>query len=565
VINKLKVQSNRFIPFVESIDSIPLPERFTFPFYYDPHPLCLIAAKELQEYLINQRDWEHNFGIDPAKKGMVIGKMFGVLVVQNEAGQLGYLAAFSGKLAGGNQFEKFVPPVFDMLTDGGFFNEGMEGLDDLNQEVLRIEADPEFELAKQELELTTNTSAHDLEEFRAMMRAAKAERKIRRTALNETPDSPEKETTLSNITRESLSLKAEFRALSMQWKERLENVSEKSGKFSNEIARLKQERKLKSGALQKRLFDNYHFLTIDGEKRSLWDIFQDTVQKQSPAGAGECAAPKLLHYAFDNNLTPISMAEFWWGDSPKSEIRKHGNFYPACRGKCEPILAHMLKGIELDENPLLIVPSEGKELETIYEDEELLVINKPAEFLSVPGKTILDCVYHRMKQRYPEATGPLIVHRLDMSTSGLMLIAKSKQVHKILQRQFIERTIKKRYVALLDGIVNEDEGIIDLPLRTDIDDRPRQLVCLEWGKAAQTKWEVLERSNDQTRVHFYPITGRTHQLRVHAAHPDGLNFPIVGDDLYGKKSTRLHLHAEWIEFMHPRSRERMQVQVTADF
>jgi tRNA pseudouridine32 synthase / 23S rRNA pseudouridine746 synthase len=259
------------------------------------------------------------------------------------------------------------------------------------------------------------------------------------------------------------------------------------------------------------------------------------------------------------------MAEFWWGVSPKSEIRKHGQFYPACRGKCEPILAHMLDGLDVEKNPMLTNHAEGKEIEIIYEDDSILVINKPAEFLSVPGKNVEDSVLARIKNKLPEATGPLIVHRLDMSTSGLILIAKNKEVHKDLQNQFIERTVKKQYVALLEGIVSKDEGLIDLPLRVDLDNRPYQIVCYEYGKSAQTKWKVIERLNDQTKVNFYPITGRTHQLRVHAAHKFGLNTPIVGDDLYGSREKRLYLHAESIEFIHPVSKKTLKVQVEPDF
>ena len=299
-----------------------------------------------------------------------------------------------------------------------------------------------------------------------------------------------------------------------------------------------------------------------GEIKSLLDIFQDKIPI---GGTGECAAPKLLQYAFQHKMKPLAMAEFWWGQSPKSEIRKHRNFYPACIGKCKPVLSHMLEGIEMDENPLLKNPAEGKEIEIIFEDEHLLVINKPAEFLSVPGRYIKDSVAQRMKDKFPEATGPLIVHRLDMSTSGIMLIAKSLEVHKFLQSQFIKRTIKKRYVALLEGIVSEEEGTVDLPLRADWNERPKQLVCYDDGKPAQTKWKVIKRKNQQTRIHFFPITGRTHQLRVHAAHPLGLKLPIIGDDLYGTKSDRLCLHAEWIEFLHPISREVMTIEVEAGF
>jgi tRNA pseudouridine32 synthase/23S rRNA pseudouridine746 synthase len=264
-------------------------------------------------------------------------------------------------------------------------------------------------------------------------------------------------------------------------------------------------------------------------------------------------------------LQPVALAEFWWGISPKSEIRKHGNFYPSCRGKCEPILGHMLQGLTVDDNPMLENPADGKSLPIVFEDKHIIVVNKPSNFLSVPGKTISDSVYTRIKEQYPDATGPLIIHRLDMLTSGILLLAKTKSAHKYIQYQFIHRQIEKTYVALLNGELEKDSGIIDLPLRTDIDDRPRQLVCYDYGKPAQTEFKVLSRENGKTRIQFHPITGRTHQLRVHAAHSLGLNMPIIGDDLYGIKSDRLHLHAASITFRHPKSKEPMTIDVASDF
>jgi tRNA pseudouridine32 synthase/23S rRNA pseudouridine746 synthase len=259
------------------------------------------------------------------------------------------------------------------------------------------------------------------------------------------------------------------------------------------------------------------------------------------------------------------MAEFWWGISPNSEVRKHKNYYPACQSRCKPILTHMLKGVEMDKNLLIENLAEQQKLEIIFEDDVILVVNKPSEFLSVPGKEIKDSVYSRIRKQYPNATGPLIVHRLDMSTSGILLLTKTKEDNKILQSQFIKRTIKKRYVALLDGSLTEKNGVINLPIRLDIDDRPRQLVDFTNGKPAETKWTVVAQKDNKTRVHFFPITGRTHQLRVHAAHKDGLNTPIIGDDLYGKKQDRLHLHAEYIEFEHPTTKEKMSFTVAPDF
>jgi len=259
------------------------------------------------------------------------------------------------------------------------------------------------------------------------------------------------------------------------------------------------------------------------------------------------------------------MAEFWWGQSPNKEIRKHQQFYPSCQGKCKPILTHMLTGIEMDTNPMLRNPAIGKELEIIFEDEKLIVVYKPEEFLSVPGIHIQDSVYARIKQQVKNIAGPIIVHRLDMSTSGLLVLAKNKKAHKNLQSQFINKTVRKRYTALLDGIVIDNKGTINLPLRVDLDDRPRQLVCFEHGKPAETKWEVIERKNGKTKIHFYPISGRTHQLRVHASHKLGLNIPIIGDDLYGKKSNRLHLHADTLEFIHPTTKQKMIFHKKADF
>ena len=556
---------DRFIHFKKTIDSIQLPERFTFPFYYDPHPLSLVAASELQDYLNSQNDWEHNFGLDSRNEAHSIGKMFGVLVVKNNNGELGYLVAFSGKLAGTNEHDLFVPPVFDMLTPDGFFNEGMLGLDALNQRVISLERAENYAISLKKLEAVKIEAAVKIEDHRELMRTAKAARKIRKLEASEMTDGKEKAAATNSIISESIGLKAQLRAMNKDWSDRIGKVESEVAVYEDEINDLKHLRKEKSKALQKRLFDNYHFLNILGKEKSLWEIFQATSLKQSPSGAGECAAPKLLQYAFKHSLKPITMAEFWWGDSPRSEIRKHGQFYPSCRGKCEPILGHMLEGIELDDNPMLVVPSIGKELETIYEDDHILVINKPAEFLSVPGKTIKDSVYHRIQENFPDISGPIIIHRLDMSTSGIMLVAKNKHAHKAIQKQFIDRTIKKRYIALLDGLINEDSGFVELPLRTDINDRPRQLVCEEHGKHARTEWKVIERSEGTTRIHFFPVTGRTHQLRVHASHAKGLNTPIVGDDLYGKRSNRLHLHAEWIKFMHPVTRQTMELQVNADF
>lgn len=554
-----------FTRFLTPIDTIALPEKFNYPFYYELHPLCIVAAKELQEYLQTQQDWIHNFGLDNTQTGLVIGKMFGVLVVQHQSGELGYLAAFSGKLAGSNHHKGFVPPVFDVLEEGGFFLEGEKELNQINRTIEQLEQDESFQQLQKNTEIKLAEIIHQIEEEKRKLREGKKDRKIRReTAKEELSDAEYLE--LCELLKEE-SLKQQYFAKKdlqvLQTKQ--EELAGELETYTNRIHHLKESRKEKSSALQQRIFEQYAFLNYNAESKNLADIFNYELKIAPPAGAGECAAPKLLQYAFQHHLKPISIAEFWWGQSPASEIRKHKDFYPACRGKCEPILKHMLKGLEVDENPMLVNPAEGKSVNMVYEDDFMCVINKPAEFLSVAGIHIKDSVYERMRAKFPDATGPLVVHRLDMSTSGLMLIAKNEEIYKKLQSQFIKRTVEKRYVALLDGEIVDDEGMIDLPLRVDLDDRPRQLVCYEYGKPARTKWRVITRKEGKTKVNFWPITGRTHQLRVHAAHVLGLGTPIVGDDIYGTKSQRLHLHAEWIKFKHPVSGKEISFCVEADF
>ncbi|MCO5260918.1 MAG: pseudouridine synthase [Crocinitomicaceae bacterium] len=555
---------SKFIAFKQSVDGIALPERFTFPFYYEPHPLAILASKELQNYIESQTDWKHNFGVDPAVTGMVIGKMFGVLVVQNKDGELGYLAAFSGKLADSNDYEHFVPPVFDMLTENGFYRKCERDLINQSAIIEQLENSEELKQLKNAITELENTCKIELQELKETNKISKKNRKIQRENAN-LLDESKKIALLKALDRESIIENFALKDLKHEQQNKLRIAQEQLVAFENHIKDLKTKRKQQSQDLQNQLFDQYHFLNALGETRSVLSIFQHIENGKPPSGAGECCAPKLLHYAYQHQLKPIALAEFWWGASPASEIRKHKHYYPSCRGKCEPILGHMLVGLDVDPNPMKINPAEGRELPIVYEDEDIVVVNKPTEFLSVPGKTITDSVLKRMESYLVGASGPLLIHRLDMSTSGLLLVAKNKYAHDFLQRQFIKRSVQKRYVALLNGVLERTSGIIDLPLRVDLDDRPRQLVCYEYGKPAQTKWELIEVKNGQSKVYFYPLTGRTHQLRVHAAHPQGLNMSIVGDDLYGIKTDRLYLHAEQLTFRHPRTKEWMTVEVKADF
>lgn len=604
--------------FKKPVSHLALPEKFTYPFHYTPHPLCVLAAEEVKEYIASRKEWQEE---------LASGKMFGVLIVQtdngitnNEENQIGYLAAFSGNLDGKNLHPYFVPPVYDLLQPEGFFKIEEEQISAINIRIRELENSGSYLDSKEKWKIETEQAKAVLNQAKAELKMAKEAREIRRQSSPELSGEEQ-----ASLIRESQYQKAEYKRLEKKWKKRLEELETEVRHFDIEIERLKTERKERSAALQRKLFEQFRMLNAQGEVKDLYTIFEQTVQKVPPAGAGECALPKLLQYAYLHQLKPLAMAEFWWGDSPKNEIRHHRYYYPSCKGKCEPILQHMLQGLEIDENPLLNPVHEEEELEIVFEDEWLLVVNKPAGMLSVPGKAEdRDSVYHRLKKKYPEATGPMIVHRLDMATSGLLLVAKTKEVHRDLQAQFANRSIKKRYVAVLDGVIIKTEketkpiaekailiakdtvstkktakaertgstGRIELPLCLNPLDRPRQMVSSEHGKEAITEYQIIseseritsesentfnesnridesERSINEsrkyTRIVFYPLTGRTHQLRVHAAHPEGLGCPILGDELYGKKADRLYLHAEYIEFRHPIYGNILCIQKEADF
>lgn len=538
-----------FHSFQTSIAGIELPRLFTYPFHYTPHPLCVMAAGEVQAYINKQTRW---------KEELDKGKMFGVLIVRTSNGQTGYLAAFSGNLCGSNSHSFFVPPVYDLLKPDGFFKIEEEQISAINHQIGQLQNCDRYLELQQKMERETSSSQQALSEARKVLKAAKEKREQRRLHR---PNENEQ----AAMIRESQYQKAEFKRLERYWKEQISEIKTELESFSSQIEALKAERRNRSAALQQKLFQQFNFLNAKGETKNLCAIFEETVQKTPPAGAGECAAPKLLQYAYLSGLSPIAMAEFWWGESPKTEIRHHGYYYPSCRGKCEPILRHMLQGLDVEPAPSERYSLSQNMPEILFEDQWLLVLHKPEGVLSVPGKSEEQSIYSLLRARYPEATGPLVVHRLDMATSGLLLAAKTQEVHRHLQAQFENRSIKKRYIALLDGILSEEEGVIDLPICPDYLDRPRQMVNEELGKTAITRYQVMDRKNGQTRIAFFPLTGRTHQLRVHAAHPLGLNCPIVGDELYGRKAERLYLHAEYLEFIHPVSGQRMVIEKKAEF
>lgn len=556
-----------FTTFENSIDSYSLPKRFTFPFCYQPHPLCVLAAQELQRYIQKQQEWQHNFGLD-GNTDNASGKMFGVLVVENREKEIGYLSAFSGKLCGQYTLGKFVPSVpqeQELFTEfDRRFETEQVAINKINHKLDDLKNNPQLTLLQNEIVSLSQCFQTELEQQQALMainrKNRKAQRRVAEQAGSDVTGIFEK------LAKESVHDKNQLKALKLKWQQAIGEKQQTLETLENEIKQLKDERQQRSSTLQSQLFEQYQLLNKHGKTKSLPEIFKPTPQQTPPSGAGDCAAPKLLQYAFKHQYKIIAMAEFWWGISPKSEIRQHQNYYPACSGKCEPILNWMLEDIALDENPLLANAAQTKNLEILYQDEVMAIVNKPNELLSVPGKNIQDSVYTRIKHLIPSASGPIIVHRLDMPTSGLMVIALTKRAHKQLQKQFIQRTVNKRYIALLDGVIKGKHGEITLPLTGDFNHRPRQMVCTESGKPAHTQWQLIEvTANNKTKVFLSPKTGRTHQLRVHCAHPSGLNTPIVGDDLYGKSANRLHLHAERITLKHPITRVEMTFQAAPDF
>ncbi len=588
------ILENCFTLFQQSIAAYDLPKRFTFPFCYEPHPLCLLAAQELQQQLKNHQQLSQEF--------TQTGKMFGVLLVANEQGDIGYISAFSGKLFADEFTDtcadahvdtltekegiKFVPPVVDMKAQADFFHSESKIINRLNSELEILQANPQLAEYQQLLTTMFNHQNEQLAQYQGQMSLNRQARKVKRGQAKESLTDDDLAQCFKQLAKESVYDKNQLRELKQYWRDLMVQEQQKLTVLTDDINAIKTKRKKLSTRLQKQLFKQYRLLNSAGIEKDLMELFQHAPYPIPPAGTGDCAAPKLLQYAFRHKLKPLAMAEFWWGQAPRSEIRQHKKFYGACSGKCQPILTHMLEGMTLDDNPLLVNPALGKTLEIVYQDNDIVVVNKPSEFLSVPGKNIEDSVYLRIKQQFPQATGSLIVHRLDMSTSGLMVLALTKRAQKNLQQQFINRTIKKRYVALLEGKVEEKNeekitGEINLPLRGDFDDRPRQLVCFEHGKQAKTQWQVIDVIEGKTKLYLQPVTGRTHQLRLHCAHPQGLNIPILGDDLYGnngfdshshnhsdskKQNTqRLHLHAQRLILHHPVSKNIMTFEVAADF
>ena len=554
-----------------------LPARFNNPFDYEPDALCRAAVKLLQA----------NLPIAPTE-----GKMYGVLIVERD-GQIGYLQAYSGQIA--DEGEDFVPAVFDYLQPDGYFKTHEAEITLLNQQIAQLKASTAYQQAQEDLKTIRQKAEKAIDEARKVMQGAKFLRDKRRK------EAFISEAERNEMTRQSQFLKAELQRKKKAYAEQIAAAQAIVNSYQEKITAWKRERKMKSDRLQRWLFSQFSLLNARGDCKNLLDIFRDYYLRNSPArtkaanitnvntaeraakeslaasllppsGAGECCEPKLLQYAFLHGYKPISMAMFWWGPSPKTEIRQHGNYYPACNGKCKPILEWMLEGIDVDYKDCNRTDYEtelalSERLKTLYEDDYLAVVVKPSGLLSVPGKGNQASIYSILCERWKGKSDAFMVHRLDMATSGLLVVARTSEVHKALQAQFIRRTVKKKYIALLPLSILEKqlptEGRIELPLSPDPDDHPRQRVDRTNGKPAITEYRLIGKTTygketlKAVKIELYPLTGRTHQLRVHCAHPDGLGTPIIGDNLYGQRAERLWLHAAHLEFTHPITQERM--------
>ena len=554
-----------------------LPARFNNPFDYEPDALCRTAVKQLQAKL----------PIAPTE-----GKMYGVLIVERD-GQIGYLQAYSGQIA--DEGEDFVPAVFDYLQPDGYFKIHEAEITLLNQQIAQLKASTAYQQAQENLKSIQQEAEKAIDEARRVMQGAKFLRDKRRK------EAFISEAERNEMTRQSQFLKAELQRKKKAYAEQITAAQTVMNRYQEQITAWKRERKMKSDRLQRWLFSQFSLLNACEERKNLLDIFRDYYLQNSPArtkaahitsvntaeratkeslaasllppsGAGECCEPKLLQYAFLHGYKPISMAMFWWGPSPKTEIRQHGNYYPACNGKCKPILEWMLEGIDVDHKDCNRTDYKtelalSERLQILYEDDYLAVVVKPSGMLSVPGKGCQASIYSILCERWKGKSDAFMVHRLDMATSGLLVVARTSEVHKALQAQFIGRTVKKKYVALLPLSILEKqlpaEGRIELPLSPDPDDRPRQRVDRTNGKPAITEYRLIGKTTygketlKAVKIELYPLTGRTHQLRVHCAHPDGLGTPIIGDNLYGQRAERLWLHATHLEFTHPITQRRM--------
>lgn len=519
---------------------ISVPECFNNPFRYHPHPLVKEAADLLTRHIEADKSLPEELSE---------GKMLGVLVIKSKEDELGFLAAFSGNVGGRSHIEGFVPPIFDLLDPDGHFKIREAEITEVNHRISSLENSERLAVLRSELIDSERSRDEEIQRHKAHMAITKRERDEIRSEISDPSG-------LETLLQESRFEKAELKRIKIRWEKKIEVLRKDISAFTDEIHDLKALRAEMSDKLQHWIFEQYIVHNHSGEASSISDIFERE-GLIPPGGTGECAAPKLLEYAYLHGLEPVAMGEFWYGQSPETAVRTHGHFYPSCTSKCGPLLRFMLKGTDLEkESPCT------EELPVIYEDEALIVIDKPSGIPSVPGLDgrisafeILNRVHRNLH----------VVHRLDMDTSGAIIFAKTSEAAVGLQRQFEDHTVEKTYLARLSSapegmeLKAGDRGEISLPLSPDYDERPRQKVDISQGKPSVTLYKVLSVNEDSTTdVAFHPLTGRTHQLRIHSAHLKGLGHPIVGDMLYGgSEATRLHLHAYSLSFNHPVSGKRI--------
>ena len=523
-----------------------LPQRFTYPFCYKPHAVCVAAAEQLKRHISGDAELRN-----VAEQG----KMFGVLVVRDEEERLGFLAAYSGTTCYDFDNTYFVPPVFDYLQEDGFFKTGERQISEINREIEQLESGEELAtLLKTSADVRLRAEA-EIECFRKKMEEARLLRNRRR---GEGCTAEEEE----RMKDESRFMKAELKRLKARKEIEISEKTQACNEYKNKINELRRLRKQKSDALQDELFRHFEMLDKDGNKKDVCEIFKENGAGIPPAGTGECCAPKMIQYAFTKGFRLVSMAEFWYGKSPVGEIRHHLNYYPSCMGKCKPLLTYMLRGIDMDENPMEHAVDDR--LEILYEDDYLCIINKPSGMPTVEGRIHTRSAEEILREMRTDCDIKA-VHRLDMDTSGLVVFAKNEKTYVSMQKLFAGRQVRKRYTAVLDREIEQENGRIALPLSPDYLNRPMQMVDYENGKPAVTSYRVISRGDGHTRISLTPVTGRTHQLRVHCAHREGLDAPITGDNLYGTPSERLMLHASYIEFTHPDTNKKISLKSSPDF
>ncbi len=570
--------------------------RLNNPFYYTPSARCEEAVSSLLAIIRFHPEWN-----EEVRKG----KTFGVLITENET-----LFAYSGQMLGHYDIEGFVPPVFDYLDEKGYFKIHEAEIVNINKEIERLSASDELRQAREALY------------------EAEAEKPVLPHSRDVDPTSEEYEA----YCRQRQFEKGEYRRQKTVWNEKVAECRNALQVIQDQITSLKQERKRKSDALQHWLFEHFEMLNAKGEKKNLLDIFSEWAERTGskciipPSGSGECCAPKLLQYAYLKGLKPVEIAEICpspalWASSPQGARRKLpsfaknviGNtnftlapwgedahrageglsfsFRPACQSRCKPILDWMLQGLEVEANPLE-EPEQHTTLPILFENESIIVVDKPEGMLSVPGKSKRKSALDILREMRPECPDLIMAHRLDMQTSGVLVAAKTMEVYKEVQKGFAasppalprregagrqylvesviesapslrgraggEAVFRKTYFALLEGVLPlpvGTKGEISLPLSSDYLNRPCQKVDYEKGKESLTLYEVMGEveieGQPRTLLKLQPVTGRTHQLRVHCAHTDGLGMPILGDDLYGKHAKRLYLHAQEVVIKAP--------------